>query len=101
MASRLKLHELLVRELGTDNVYFQPPESKKLNYPCICYELDGIEAVRADDQIYTNNRNYSMTYITRDPDDALIDRLAKLPLCRMSNTYYTQGINHYVYEIYY
>ena len=37
MDRRLQLHEELCSVLGSRNVYFQPPETIKLTYPCIIY----------------------------------------------------------------
>ena len=37
MASRLNLQDKLEEVLGSKQVYFQPPESLKLKYPCIVY----------------------------------------------------------------
>ena len=52
MNSRLKLHNILVEILGSGNVYFQPPESITLKYPCIIYGRVGIDAVHADNKLY-------------------------------------------------
>ena len=35
---RLELDADLRALLGSTNVYFQPPETKKLKYPCFIYE---------------------------------------------------------------
>ena len=40
---RLELHEILCTILGSRNVYFQPPESIKMNYPAIVYGLDDMQ----------------------------------------------------------
>ena len=45
---RLKLHERLVEILGTDHVYFQPPENFKLEYPAIVYSRKQISNRFAD-----------------------------------------------------
>ena len=43
MDSRLKLQELLEKLLESKNVYYQPPESKKMEYPAIKYSVDKID----------------------------------------------------------
>ena len=53
MIQRIKLHELLVSLLGTRNVYFQPPESIKLSYPCIVYKRSTGDTQFANDIPYT------------------------------------------------
>ena len=35
----LNLHDEFIQILGTQNVYFQPPASTKLKYPCIIYKI--------------------------------------------------------------
>ena len=40
MANRLDLQALLEDLLGSRNVYYQPPESDKMNYPAIVYALE-------------------------------------------------------------
>lgn len=41
--SRIDLQYLLENILGSRHVYFQPPETVKMNYPAIVYSLDGID----------------------------------------------------------
>ena len=50
MASRHELHDELKELLGTNRCYFQPPESIKLEYPCIIYKRDPSDILRADNQ---------------------------------------------------
>lgn len=52
MANRLDLQALLEDLLGSRNVYYQPPESVKMNYPTIVYALEDIENTFADDGVY-------------------------------------------------
>ena len=51
MASRLDLQTFLEELLESKNVYFQPPESVKMNYPAIVYALDDIDNVQADNGV--------------------------------------------------
>ena len=83
------------------NVYFQPPEETKLKYPCIVYELDDIDAFYADNAPYCFNSRYSLTYITRDPDDEKRYGIAKLPMCKFDRFFTSDNLNHYTYTIYY
>ena len=59
MASRLKLHEELVEVLGSRYVYFQPPESIKMNYPAIVYERYDIPNRSANNDIYLQSVKYT------------------------------------------
>ncbi len=98
---RLDLHEILCDLLGSRHVYFQPPESIKMDYPAIVYRLNDIEDRRADNGVYLSNTSYSMTLITDDPDDPLIRKLKQLPFCSFDRFYAADNLNHYAYTIYY
>ena len=41
--TREELHELLVSVLGSRNVYFQPPESIRMQYPAIVYARNNMQ----------------------------------------------------------
>lgn len=101
MASRLKLHEELCNILGSTNVYFQPPETLKLKYPCIVYNLSDIITVKADDKVYRKYRQYTVTLIHNNPDNDIVDALDDLEYCAMDRTFVTSGLNHYVFTAYY
>ena len=101
MANRLDLQTLLEETLGSRNVYFQPPESKKLSYPAIIYSLGNMESNYADDITYTSIRQYSVIYVTYDPDDPMIDILAKMSGCRFDRHYKSDNLNHYSYTLYF
>lgn len=83
------------------NVYFQPPADKKLSYPCIIYSLDNLNVMFADNGAYRMMDEYSVTYITRDPDDINIRKLATIPLCRLTRTASPNNLHHYYYRVYY
>lgn len=98
MKPRSSLSETL--HVLCENVYFQPPESYKLKYPCIIYEFNGVEKRPADNGTYTMYGVYSMLYITRDPDSETKLQLAALPMCSMNTTYERDNLYHYSYRIY-
>ena len=52
MAPRLELQAILAEILETDQVYFQPPPTVKMEYPCIVYRRDYEETSFADDKPY-------------------------------------------------
>ncbi len=99
--TRVELDRILRTTLGTTNVYFDPPESFKLKYPCIVYSLEGHNEVFADDSRYYNMKRYLINYITRDADDPMADTLDELKYCRLSRAYMADGLFHYAYEIYF
>lgn len=106
MASRLSLHEDLKTLLGSSNVYYQPPESLKIKYPCFIYRLSSANVTPADNDIYLYTRQYQLTFITKDSDSELIDEIPKFFAkkfkgCRMSAHFTSDNLNHYNYTIHY
>jgi hypothetical protein len=81
-------------------VYFQPPEDKKLDYPCIVYELEDIQRRSADNEAYTLIDRYQVTLIRHDPDSPLKHELMGLPHSSFSRHFATSGLNHDVFVIY-
>lgn len=98
---RLELHEILCTTLGSRNVYFQPPESVKMNYPAIVYGLDDIENQYANDGVYLSHRKYSVTVIDKDPDSLLVGKVAALPACQFVRHYEKDNLNHDVFTIFF
>lgn len=102
MASRLILHQDLKEFLGNKNVYFQPPESIKLSYPCIVYHLSNIVTAKADNINYKKDNEYTLTLIHNDPDNVLKDEiLDRYPSISFATSFTKDGLNHYVYNLYY
>lgn len=101
-ASRLKLHSKLVEILGSQYVYYQSPESVKMHYPCIRYNLDYMYNEYANDRNYVNEERYMVTYISKDPDDelpaALIGEFSK---CSFDRFYTADNMNHWVFTLYF
>ena len=106
MANRADLDRELRTLLGSNNVYFQPPESTKLKFDCFVYRLSGANVVSADNDIYLYNREYALTFITKNPDNPLIDEIPKyfakkLKICRLNSYFTSDNLNHYNYTISY
>ena len=102
MASRLKLHEELCEILGSKNVYFQPPENIKLNYPCIVYSKSRPDLKRANDSIYKYTNCYSIIYMDTNPDSDIPDKiLYHFPMCGFDRAYTSNNLNHNALTLYY
>ena len=101
MGRRLELHEMLCEALGSRNVYFQPPASKVMEYPCIRYNLSDIDNVYADNLPYLQNTAYQITVIDRDPDSAIVERVSKIPGIRFNRYYTAENLNHTIFILYY
>ena len=101
MDRRLQLQETLANILGSNNVYFQPPETIKLQYPCIIYERSNIDKQYADNRAYVSMVRYSLTLITRSPESNLVKAILELPYCTYDRYYAADTLNHDVFTLYY
>ena len=97
---RISLHRKLEAVLGSKNVYFQIPTGTKLQYPCIVYNLATANDIHANDQIYKRLYRFTLTYITKDPDDPKRDAIDNLQYCAFDRFFVNDNLNHYVYTIY-
>lgn len=101
MDRRLELQGILVNILGSSNVYFQPPETLKLQYPCIIYERSDIDKKYADNRSYISMVRYSLTLITRSPESELVKAILELPYCSYDRYYAADSLNHDTFTLYY
>lgn len=101
MDRRLELHTILEDVLGSEHVYFQPPATKKMQYPCIVYERSTSRDLYADNRNYHHTMGYSVTYIDRKPDNTVCDRLAALPMSRYERHYTAENLHHDRFVIFY
>ena len=101
MARRLQLQNLLEQTLGTEYVYFQPPATIKLRYPCAIYQLQTIPSFHADNNPYALMHRYEVILVTEDPDSPLVDKFAMLPRCSHNRRYVKDNLYHDVYSILY
>lgn len=99
MGQRLDLHELFLTM--TPNVYFQPPPSKVMQYPCIVYKRDYQNTQFANDQPYLRRKRYQVTVIDSDPDSEIPDMVGALPLCVFDRFFTADQLNHDVFRIYF
>lgn len=89
-----KLHEFC------DNVYFQPPESVRLKFPCIIYEKTGAHQTYADDYPYEFDWRYLITVIDADPDSKLPEEVAKLQKCKLDRHFSSDNLYHTTFTLY-
>lgn len=101
MGTRLELHEVLCNIIGSRNVYYQPPESIKMNYPAIVYSRNDISNKYCDGIPYMQSVSYQVTVIDKDPDSTIVSDIAKLPYCRFNRHFTSDNLNHDVFTLYY
>ena len=101
LQSRLKFHELLKDVLGSNNVYFQPPESLRMEYPALVYTRQLIDPRHANNLPYSLEYKYQVTHIDRDPDSDTPRKLALLAKSRHERQFKADNLNHNVFIIYF
>ena len=101
MGDRLDLQSLLEELLDSKNVYYQPPESVKMQYDAIRYSKKNITSNYANNVKYSMQDCYEITVISRTPDNPVIKKLLMLPYCSYDRHYVADNLNHDVLTIYY
>lgn len=99
MGRRLDLQTLL--EGLTSNVYFQPPATVTMSYPCIVYKRDYAISKFAGNKPYHHTKRYMVTVIDQDPDSVILDKVADLPQCLFLRHYTADNLNHDIYKLYF
>lgn len=99
MGLRTSLQTLL--ETLTTNVYFQPPSSITMQYPCILYNRDSAATKFADGIPYDFTMRYQVTVIDRSPDSTIISAISKLPKCVYDRHYVADNLHHDVFLLFY
>lgn len=97
---RLEIQKILEKILGSRHVYFQPPASITMKYPCFVYNYDNDSSVHADSLRYLVRDRYSVTLITKDayPSD-MLEELESLPYCSFSRKYSSDNLNHFSFNL--
>ena len=100
MSNRDDLQTLFEGILGSHNVYFDPPESVKMNYDAIRYKRRRIDNTFANNNVYKQDDSYEVTVIYRDPDSDIPRKISLLPRCVHDRHYKSNNLNHDVYVLY-
>jgi hypothetical protein len=101
MGERTDLQDLLELLLGSENVYFQPPESLAMSYPCIVYSRNYLKSTFADNGPYAIDKCYNVTIIDKNPDSLVLDKIAALPKCKFDRHFTADNLNHDVFSLYF
>ena len=100
MSRRPELYDILKRYV--DNVYFQPPEDLKINYPCIIFSREPDYRRAANNKGYVAHNLWDLVYIDQYPDSGVPDRLINdLPMCEATNYYVADNLNHVKLRLYF
>lgn len=98
---RIQLHNKLVELLGSNNVYFDPPETIKMKYPCIVYDRSDDQSIFADDKRYNLKIRYQITVISKNPDIPILNDLFDMMYCYYDRHFTSNNLHHDVFNIYY
>ena len=104
--NRLDLQNSFIDILGTKDetvsrVYFQPPSTVNLKYPCIIYKRSNRKDFFSSDRIYLGMKRYLVTVVDKDPDSLIPDKVLELPYCSYLSHFAVDGLNHDIYTLYY
>jgi len=100
MGTRLELHTIL-KTLGAQKVYFQPPPDSVMEYPCIRYHRNDVDTSFADNLPYRRKKRYLVTVIDTDPDSPIPDRVGALEACTFEQFYAVDNLNHDVFQLFF
>lgn len=101
MGSRVDLQCTFEELLGSKNVYYQPPASVILKYPCIIYSRSPGYYMRSDNRIYASIRRYNVIVIHKEPDGDYVEKMMELPYCSHERRYVADNLYHDVFNLYY
>ncbi len=91
------LENLQTQANETPHVYYDPPESLKLVYPCFVYHYVGQETLYSNDNPYLKSDEYTVTYITKKADPLLPEAIIELPYVQFSNHYTAENLHHFMF----
>lgn len=102
MNDRITFRDRLQDIVGEDvKLYFQPPESVKLTFPCIVYEISDVEIQKADNYPYIAHKQYTVTVIDKNPDsDIYINILNGFEYASFNRAFKSDNLNHFTLSIY-
>ena len=97
---RLDLQSRLESILGSRNVYFQPPASIQMSYPCFVYSLEEEGTMHSNNVAYLKRYKYAVTLITKNPLPAeKMAEIERIPYSRFNRAFVSDNLNHFVYTI--
>lgn len=101
MGDRLDLQTLLENIPGINEVYFQPPSSISMVYPCIVFQRTDIDIKHANNNPYSHKKQYTITIIDSNPDSSIPDSVSMLQTARFDRRYVANNLYHDIFTIYF
>ena len=100
MGSRTQLQADLEAVPDVNRVYFQAP-TNTVEPPYIVYEPTSSFVQDADNLKYFLKKGYTVTVVDRATDSLIPDRIEQFENCRFDRFFRTNGLNHFVFQLYY
>lgn len=95
--SRIKAYNVL--KTFTQHVYYQDPGNISMIYPCIVYSREGADTKYANGYVYGGTYEYKVTFMSKNPDDPILDKMSRDVRLRYDTEYKADGIYHCVFNI--
>lgn len=93
------LRSIVKARCGAENVYYQPPANLRMKYPCICYSRAKIRNRPADDRIYRQTVDYTITVIDTKPDSEMTAAVSMLEQCAHDRLFVSDNLYHDVFTL--
>lgn len=90
-----------IRQYAHEHVYFQPPATVRMKYPCIVYTLEDVDTRYANNFPYGHDKAYTVMVIDKNPDSEIPDKIGDLQYSSFKTKYEQDNLNHFVYRLYY
>lgn len=101
MGTTLDLQNELKSVLGSPNVYFQPPSTVRMQYPCFVVRRHAITQLNADNKAYVYTKCYDVTYISYDEDPDMIDTMLRhFQMIKYGRPYTSDNLHHDPFVLY-
>lgn len=97
-----ELRGLLQDTLDCGQIYYQPPENVRMQYPAIVYKQNTMNVRYANDRSYHIRDEYQVIAISDDPESPLPRAIQEhFSLCAPGRKYMADNLYHFPFTIYY
>ena len=95
---RLVIHDILAELYPGIPLYYGPTTETILSYPCVIYELDGLDSVHANNKPYQVGLEFIITLIQLTPPDIDIRPMMDISGVDFQTTFTTKSLMHSVFK---
>lgn len=99
-----QLRDQLYLVNNTKNVYYNPPSSIKMEFPCFRFEINNLDVKHADNKAYARKNRWAVTYISRSLEDiekVQNEMLDIFQYCNFDTSFRADNLNHAVFNLYF